>query len=81
MADDVARLDRGMTREDAMAELDQRGDLRGRIVVAVAVQVDDLDADRGRVQRLAAAPVRTAGMPGDALLRHEAIGVPSSAST
>ena len=29
MADHVARLDRRMAREDAAAELDQRGDLRG----------------------------------------------------
>ena len=41
--------------------------------MAIAVQVDDLHADRGGVQGLAAAPVRTAGVPGHAILGHEAM--------
>src|SRR5471032_2837073 len=54
MADDVARRDAWVARDDAGAELDQRADLHGRIVVPVAVQVHDLDADRRRVQCLTA---------------------------
>ena len=74
MADDVARHDGGMAADDAAAKLDQSGDLDSGIVVAIAVQVHDLDADRGGVQSLAATPMRTAGMPGDAIFGHQPIG-------
>ena len=73
MADDIARHDGGMARQDAVAKLDQRRDLRSGIVMAIAVQVDDLDADRGGVQGLATAPVRAAGVPGNAILGHQPI--------
>ena len=72
MADDVTRLD-AMGRQDRPAQLDEGFDLHRRIVVAIAVQVDDLDADRTQVERLVAAPMRAPGMPGHAVLAHEAI--------
>jgi hypothetical protein len=73
VADDVACHDRGVARNDLARELDQRRDLLRRVVVPVAVQIDDLDADRARVQRLVTAPMRAAGMPGGAVLGHQAI--------
>src|SRR5450755_4964962 len=71
MAHDVARHDGGMAPDYAVAKLDQRRYLRLWIVMAIAVQVDDLHAGRGGVQGLAAAPVRAAGVPGNAILGHE----------
>ena len=56
MTHDVARHDRGMARDDVVAERNQRFDLPERIVVMITVQVHDLDPDRTAVQRLAAAP-------------------------
>src|SRR6185295_1426547 len=64
----------GMARQNAEAQIARRGELQYR-KVAIApfvARIDDLDADRARVQLAVAAPPRHPGMPGAPLFRHQA---------
>ena len=63
-----------MPREDAARQRRQGGHLRGRktAIAEFMAGIDDLDADRARVDVAMAAPGRDAGVPGAAVLRHQA---------
>ena len=73
VADDIARFDGRMARNDAFAEFDQRRDLARRVVVAITVQVDDLDTDLRGIQCFATTPPRAAGVPGGTVFCDETV--------
>lgn len=73
--DDVARLD-PVARDQILEQQNQGLDLRGRIRrpgVRLLARIDDLDADRGRIQADLLIPPALAGMPGAAVFVHQAI--------
>ncbi len=73
VGDDVACRDR-VARQDGEAQVAYHSHLQGRkiAITPFVARIDDLDADRARVQLRLASPVRDTGVPGAPFLRNEA---------
>ncbi len=80
VADDGARF-QAMTRHDVLEQYHQRIDLRLRVGIPeppsvralLVALIDQLDADRGGVQPGTPVPFALPGMPGAAILVHQAV--------